>query len=237
MDSLAEAFVLSLTDPITRAVFLFLTLAVFSIFSKKKNLLDNDGILIANIVGIAIYLLGGMRSFYLIVFFFIAAEAATKFGRVRINKHEKRKTGNILGNSSAAVLALFFYSTIGFYGAVSAALADTLSSEIGLMSKKKPVLITTWKEVEHGTDGGITLLGCGAALLGSTLIGLIHLMQFQDPWMFLVIVACGFIGSLMDSVFGALFELKHMLNNAEVNFLGSASGALVAVLLKSLKPL
>jgi len=226
-------------DPvaISNAIVLLFTLSIFSLISSKKNLLDRDGILIANIVGISIYLLGGLESFFLIVFFFVVGEIATKTGSSQSKaKHGKRTTGNILGNSTAAILALFLFSPYGFYGAVSAALADTLSSEIGLLSKKKPRLITNWKEVEHGTDGGITLLGCTAAVLGSSMIALIHLYVFGDPYFFLVLVLCGFLGSLVDSVFGAVLELKHMLNNAEVNFLGSASGAVIAILLKTLRP-
>jgi len=222
--------------PEANALILLITLSLFSLASFKKKLLDRDGILIANIVGISIYLLGGLESFFLIVFFFVTAEAATKVGRTEAKtKHETRTTGNILGNSTAAILALFFASVFGFYGAVSAALADTLSSEIGLLSKKKPRLITTWQEVEHGTDGGITLLGCIAALLGSSMIGLIHFAQFHEPLGFAIIIFCGFFGSIADSIFGALFELKNMLNNAEVNFLGSATGALIAILLKTLR--
>ena len=231
--AIAPLFTLPL-DPLSNAIVLLLTLLVFSVASYRRKLLDRDGVLIANIVGISIYLLGGLESFFLIVFFFVVAEAATKIGRSKIKaKHERRTTSNILGNSTAAILALFLFSPFGFYGAVSAALADTLSSEIGLLSKKKPRLITTREEVEHGTDGGITALGLGAAVLGAGMVGLIHYAQFQNPFLSVVLVLCGFLGSIIDSLLGALFELKNMLNNAEVNFLGSASGAAIAVILKT----
>ncbi len=218
--------------PEAKALVLLATLAVFTLVSKKKKLLDRDGLLIANIVGITIYLLGGLDSFFLIVFFFVASEIATKIGREK-ERHGTRTTGNILGNSVAAILALYFYSQFGYYGAVSAALADTLSSEIGLLSKEKPRLITSWKKVRHGTDGGITPLGCGAAVLGASMVGLIHLFQYNNIVFFAVLIASGFLGSLADSFFGATLELKKKLNNAEVNFLGSGSGALISILLKT----
>jgi len=218
-----------------KALILFVTLIIFTVVSHKKKLLDKDGLLIANIVGIIIYLLGGLNGFFLIVFFFVAGEIATLIGKKKPS-HGTRTTWNILGNSSAAVFALYFASTIGFYGAVSAALADTLSSEIGLLSDKKPRLITNWKEVPHGTDGGITLLGTVAALLGASMVATIHLAQFGDWFIFFVIIVTGVCGSLADSILGAVFELKHRLDNTQVNFLGSAAGAVIAVLLKSLKP-
>ncbi|MCX6801611.1 MAG: DUF92 domain-containing protein [Candidatus Diapherotrites archaeon] len=222
-------------DQMANALVLLLALSIFSIVSFRKRLLDRDGILIAAIVGITIYLMGGLECFFLIVFFFVAAEIATKFGRSQSkNQHEERTTGNIIGNSAAAILALYFASPFGYYAAVSAALADTLSSEIGMLSKKKPRLVTTLKEVEHGTDGGITPLGCYAALFGAAMIGIFHFLKFQEPAIALVIILGGFFGSIADSVFGAAFELKKMLNNAQVNFLGSASGTTIAILLKSL---
>ncbi|MEM0359850.1 MAG: DUF92 domain-containing protein [Candidatus Diapherotrites archaeon] len=221
-------------DQLAKALVLFTTLLVFSLVSWKKKLLDKDGIIIANIVGITIYLLGGLESFFLIVFFFIAGEIATKTGRNGKRQHEQRSTGNILGNSAAAILALYFASPFGYYGAVSAALADTLSSEIGLLSKKKPRLITTFKEVEHGTDGGITALGCYSAILGATMIATFHFLKFQNPLLAITIIFCGFFGSIADSLFGAIFELKKLLNNTQVNFLGSATGAISAILIKSL---
>jgi uncharacterized protein (TIGR00297 family) len=88
--------------------------------------------------------------------------------------------------------------------------------------------------VEHGTDGGITPLGCYAALFGAAMIGIFHFLKFQEPAIALVIILGGFFGSIADSLFGAVFELKKMLNNAQVNFLGSASGATIAIILKSL---
>ncbi len=220
-----------MASPLYVAIVL-ITLCIFSIVSYKKKQLDIEGILIANIVGIIIFLLGNIVNFLLIVFFFVVATVFTYLARKgKPSKHEVRTTGNILGNSGTAILALAFNFQFGFFAALSAALADTLGSEIGLLSKKKPVLITTLEKVEPGTDGGVTVLGMYASLIGGTAIGAIHFCLFQDLFLFLVLVGSGFAGSVVDSVFGALFERKKMLNNAEVNFLGSTGGAAVAFFL------
>jgi uncharacterized membrane protein len=52
------------------------------------------------------------------------------------------------------------------YAAVA---ADTFSSELGILSKSKPRLITSWKlrEVPPGTNGGVTIAGFLGGLLGS----------------------------------------------------------------------
>ncbi len=214
---------------------LFLTLGLFSGISYKKNLLNLEGILIANIVGLAIFILGTWNLSYLFVaiLFFIAAEAGTWFLNKKKGKHEIRTTGNILGNSGTAVIFLALGFHFGFFAAFSSALADTLSSEIGILSKKKPVLITSLEEVPHGTDGGITMLGMLASVLGAGIIAVFHFLLFQNILLFFILIISGVFGSVSDSFFGAVFERKGKLNNAEVNFLGSFCGTCLAILLAS----
>ena len=52
--------------------------------------------------------------------------------------------------------------------------ADTFSSELGILSKSKPRLITSWnlRQVPPGTNGGVTIVGTLAGLLGAFLIAL-----------------------------------------------------------------
>ena len=221
--------------PIEVAI-LAISLGIFSFVSYKKKLLDFEGILIANIVGIAIFLFAkwNLAFFFVAVLFFVAAEAATLYSRKRKPRHEKRTAGNIFGNSGTAILALLFGFPFGFFAAFASALADTLSSEIGLLSKRKPVLITTFKQVEPGTDGGLTPLGMIAAIAGATIIALVHFALYQNLFLFLVLVMSGVFGSLVDSFFGAVFERKGMLNNTEVNFLGSLGGTALAWVITSI---
>ena len=214
------------------AIFVLIVLLIFSAISFQRRLLDRDGTIIANIMGLAIYLLGGISSFLTVLLFFTVAELATKVGRSTIgSEHERRTIGNIMGNGAPALIALALGSNIAFYGAIAAALSDTLSSEIGLLSKRKPRLITNFKEVEPGTDGGVTVLGFLAGLIGAFFIAAISAFIYKNIPIVLIITVSGFIGCIVDSILGATFEIKGMLNNTQVNFLGSASGALIAYVL------
>ena len=58
----------------------------------------------------------------------------------------------------------------------AATLADTLSSELGILSKTPPVLITTLRKTPPGTNGGVTLFGVLAGGAGSAIIGLISVI-------------------------------------------------------------
>jgi len=222
-------------DFLLDAAVLLATLVLFSIVSYKRKLLNFEGILVANIVGIAIFLFSGnsLVYFFVAVLFFAVAEAATFYAGSRKPKHEIRTAGNIFGNSAIALLCLLAGFNLGFFAAFASVLADKLSSEIGLLSKKKPLLITTFKPVQPGTDGGITLLGIGASAIGAAMIAAVHFAANNNIAAFAVIAGSGIFGALTDSFFGAAFERKRLLNNDEVNLLGSLGGAALAWIIAS----
>lgn len=111
--------------------------------------------------------------------------------------------------------------TVSALGAVSCALGDTLSSELGpvLAEDTDPLLITTFRPVPKGTNGGVTIAGLFASVLGGLLIGAgawitqafsssppsTHWHSPQWPILFFCLYA-GLLGSLVDSLLGATFQ-------------------------------
>jgi uncharacterized membrane protein len=99
------------------------------------------------------------------------------------------------------------------YAAVA---ADTFSSELGILSKGKPRLITApWRVVPPGTNGGVTLTGLGAGLLGAFCIASTStlLIPFCKNWTSAdkaaytaAITLAGLSGSLLDSYLGAVLQ-------------------------------
>lgn len=62
---------------------------------------------------------------------------------------------------------------VGIVSNYAAVAADTFSSELGILSKTRPRLLTSWlRQVPPGTNGGITLLGTLAGLLGAFMVAL-----------------------------------------------------------------
>lgn len=205
-------------------------LVLFSYVSYKKRWLDNEGIIIGWILGLSVFLLGGSPAFVTLLVFFLVGEAATHLVKGAKKWHAQRSTVNILGNALAAIVALLLQSPLGFFSAISASLSDTMSSEIGATSTEKPVLITTLKKVDTGTDGAISQKGLLAALVGAVLIAVCAFVFGQPLKSAVIIVIAGVFGSLFDSLLGATLQKRGWLDNNEVNFFSSAVSALLAVL-------
>lgn len=214
-------------------------LVLFSIFSYKRKLLDFEGILIANAVGLAAITYGPnpLLDFLVVVVFFVIGEIASNYPK---RKHDKRGIWNVVGNSLPALIALTliliypefsFAFELAFFGAISAALADTLSSEVGYYSKSKPRLITNFKKVPRGTDGGVTFLGELAGFCGGFVIAIIYYSFNPNIFAFLALLLAGLIGTNIDSLFGAIFETKKLMDNTQVNMIGSFSGAICAFII------
>jgi uncharacterized membrane protein len=116
---------------------------------------------------------------------------------------------------------------IGIVANYAAVAADTFSSELGILSKSRPRLITSWnlRQVPPGTNGGVTVWGLVAGLLGSLIIvvasvalipfcpessavmGVSGAWALQQRLRFAFIMTLwGALGSLLDSFLGGWFQ-------------------------------
>lgn len=117
---------------------------------------------------------------------------------------------------------------IGIIANYAAVAADTFSSELGILAKGPPRLITspTFRKVPPGTNGGVTLTGLGAGLLGSMIIVVASMLFMPfcnesttgtlgggQPWtqqqrntLMFALTLWGALGSVLDSVLGAVFQ-------------------------------
>jgi uncharacterized protein (TIGR00297 family) len=119
--------------------------------------------------------------------------------------------------------------------ALTEATADTLASELGQVLGGTPRLITTWRSVPTGTDGGISIAGTLAGAAGAVLIALVARAALSFDLRFAVITcAAGIFGLFYDSLLGATLERNGYMNNDAVNFCSTVAAAVAAVVLSYL---
>lgn len=200
------------------AIYIILFLYILGIIlwiTKKYDIFTIS--LIFGMSGLFLYFGKTMLFVYLLIYFCVAEGLSLLLK----NKGENRSYVNLLGNCLVGTVLVVFGQIYAAASTICSAFADTMSSEIGRLSKIKPRLITNLKKkVEHGTNGGITILGLFAAFLVSAITFVFFYYVFKTNLKTSLIVASfGIIGSLIDSVIGAAIENKGYLDNSQTNFL------------------
>jgi uncharacterized protein (TIGR00297 family) len=212
---------------ITQILLGLLLSALIGYVGYRRHSLSKSGVLGAMLVGTAIFGFGGWAWGMLLIVFFVSSSALSHFKASRkeslaekFSKGSQRDLAQALANGGAGALiavANFIWPHplwwAAFVGAMATVNADTWATELGVLSKSQPHLVTNGKLVEVGTSGGITLLGTSAALAGSALVSLVAIALTPAPSslslflssLFLLSLS-GLLGSLFDSFLGATVQ-------------------------------
>jgi uncharacterized protein (TIGR00297 family) len=202
---------------------LVILFALAAIFLKA---LDGRGFLASVAVGYAIFVGGGFTWFVIVAVFFSLAVGFTfyeygykkKLGSAE-EKGGARNWPNILANGGAASIFALLELVYGgsvfaalFLGAIATSAADTVATELGLLSHGKPRLLTRPASVvPPGTSGGVTPLGFGGAIIASMVIGLMAISMgilSDGLWTIAAAVVGGVVGASIDSILGAVVQRK-----------------------------
>jgi uncharacterized protein (TIGR00297 family) len=223
-----------------------ITLA-FTAVARAVRGVSRSGALAGAVVSFVLYLCAGPGAFVVLISVFILTSITTRLGyskKQRLGTAEKRdgRTASQvianLGPATAAAVLFAFRGEAAFLLALVAALAeaaaDTVSSECGQAASATARLITNWKQVPAGTDGGIspigTLSGTGAALL----VGLVAVAVRICSWRwFPIAVGAGVVGMLLDSLLGATLERRRLLDNNRVNLSSNVVAAALSLVAAS----
>ena len=182
-------------------------------------------------------------------------------------KHGRRDAVQIFCNVGiAAIMAAVFAISgrEGFLcasaGALAASLADSMASELGILSKKEPRDAFTFRKVQAGMSGGVSALGFAMSAVGAGIIAAISLAYGMGINFSLVILLSGFLAAYADSLLGAAVQAKYRcpvcgaltekkihcgeqgtierglkwVDNDTVNLLNNLSGAVIALVLFAL---
>jgi uncharacterized protein (TIGR00297 family) len=211
-------------------------IVVIGLITYWRKALDLFGSIFMIIMGIVIIFTVGVHWLILIFIFLILGLVSTKYKhqyKKDIGVYEGTRTiKNVISNGIVPLIMAAFGNYGGFIGSIATATADTLASEIGVTVQ--PRLITTFKKVPPGTDGGISVLGTVAGIIGAGIIGVAaYLLGIsQDPFLTLKIsIIAGTVGCFVDSILGAVLERRNYISNEYVNLIATITGAAIGIIM------
>lgn len=241
----------------------------------RRGSLSKSGWLGAIITGTATFGFGGWAHGITLVAFFVSSTLLSRWRKRHkqqleqtvFEKGSQRDIWQALANgglgSFICLLMPFLPDATDilnalYVGAMATVAADTWATELGVLSRNQPRLITTFASVARGTSGAISTIGTLATTAGALAMGVVFAVSLPVTAPILILAGAigGLVGSLSDSVMGAtvqrLFATAHgpserrygidgnehqlirgwmWLNNDMVNFVSSLIGASVALLI------
>jgi uncharacterized protein (TIGR00297 family) len=244
------------------AVLLALLLAVLiSIVAFFLRLLTIDGMRAAMVTGTLVFGFGGLEPTMALLFFFLSSNVIGLLFLKRkplvsdYRTHSRRNGEQVWANALWFVLfvVLWFFAKADMFliaalSAVAAATSDTWGTEVGTrFANSKTVLITSLKQVQTGTDGGVSIPGSIATVLGALGVASI-LLFFPKNFMiisFLSVATAGIFGGILDSILGAYYQtgkrklypfISSSVNheNNTVNFLATGLAAVFGLIMYNL---
>jgi uncharacterized protein (TIGR00297 family) len=226
-------------------VFAVLVSFAFGYFAFRAKTADLSGLFSIALVGIILLVFADARWLLVMLVFFIMGSAGTRYKfeykkRIGVEQGHSGARGyrNVFANGIISCVAAILYGIyaepvfiVMYVGGVATAAADTLASEIGVTGGI-PTMITTFKKVPIGTNGGVTWTGELVALLGGFTISLVALaLGLITPSMLVICTIAAFVGTNIDSFIGATLENREFFGNAGTNLAATMGGCIFAMAL------
>ena len=221
---------------------------LISIFCKIP-VMTSSGWISAGILGTILWGSLSWQGWLTVLIYLILGSLVTKVGykyKDKIGIAEKRggRRGpeNVWGSASTGLFFAIMLSLdisdnvllkIGFAASFAAKLADTFGSEIGKRFGRNTFLITSFKRVKKGSEGGISLEGTLASLVGSTIMSwvMFSLEIITLKSQFIIVSISGFMATIFESFIGAKFQERFNLSNEFVNSIQTGISSIFAILI------
>lgn len=135
-----------------------------------------------------------------------------------LEKGGTRGMKQVLVNGGPGCLCMVLYLIfkndlflLAYYASIFEVMADSIASDVGVLSKKAPRDICTWKVVSKGMSGGVSVLGLVSSGVCCTVAAvLVGVFRQYPAWSLLVIALAPYMGMLLDSVLGSLMQVKYI---------------------------
>ena len=204
-----------------------------------------SGAIVGAVLGTTIFICTGWQGWLLLLATFAIAVVTTRLGLARKRalkideaRGGRRGAGNAIANTGvatvAALVSVISYaqdqSLLAFVAALAAGGSDTVASEIGKAWGRRTFLVTNMRKVPPGTAGAMSLEGTLAGVAGAFALGATGAALGLVDWDVLLAIAGGAtVGALIESILGATFERRGVVNNDVLNFVNTATAAYVAI--------
>ena len=188
-----------------------------------RGAITGSGAGVAFLVGVLVFTGGGFRLYAGLILFFMIGSLSSKFKQEQKKNSEKlqQRSGargwlQVLVNSAAVLAALWLgqlwhqerAAFLAAFSALAAAAADTVSSDLGMLTRGRTFSILTGKPVTKGLSGGVSIQGLACGFLAAAALGLLLVTKYSAGEV-LIVIGCGFLGTVVDSVLGELFQVKY----------------------------
>lgn len=216
----------------------------FAALAYVLGMVSRDGALGGFVVGAAIYACLGLQGFAILALFVVCGSALTRLGYrskqgrgIAQSRGGRRGARNALANCGVAVTCAFLATltssevfAAAFVASLGAAFADTAESEVGQLARRAPRVITTLRKAPPGTDGAVSVPGTLAGIAAAVLTAFLGLAVglLAGPGAALVVASAAFLGTVADSLVGALAP---RIGNESTNLLCTFVAATLAFLL------
>ena len=199
---------------------------LIAILAYLKKSLTKDGLFMAVLFGMLIYVFGGILVWASLIAFFISSSLLTKLHEKKDQSSSKgRNYIQVISNGLVAtIFSIIYYVTaleiflIAAIVSIATSNSDTWASEIGILSKGKTRYILNFKLAPKGVSGAISSLGTFASLIGAFFIAIVFTVLASLTQTFevntllyygMIITIGGFLGCFIDSYLGGLLQAKY----------------------------
>ncbi|MFN9204838.1 MAG: DUF92 domain-containing protein [Gemmatimonas sp.] len=196
-----------------------------AVTALRAGSLSPSGAVAATLVG-AVAMMAGRPWGVFLVGWFVVASVASRLGRERklvhagdvVEKGAARDAAQVGANGGvfavAAVVALVWpaqarAAALAAAGALVAAGADTLATEIGTLWRGRPFSLRRWTRVPAGTSGAVSLAGSAGMLVAAaglawmaTVVGLVPIDALG------AVTVAGVAGAATDTIIGAWWQAR-----------------------------